>query len=847
MNILNKITIRRLKMNKKRTIVTIIGIVLSTALICAVAGMVTSFQATLKDRAKQTTGNFHVLINNLSQEDLKYVENNQQIKDYFFVQDIGFSSLENSKNKDKPYLWLREYDEKALRSYGIELIAGRLPNNQNEVILSESIYSNGGVKYKIGDVISLKLGSRVYEDGTFIKDASSTFFQTCDRASREEDCQEEFLEEFDTREVTVVGFMRRPSRLVESYTAPGYTIISKLESPASKMDVAILLKHPRQYREFLEDFATALNQEEVDCFINDELLRYEGVLKDGTMQVLVNVSCVVFMIIIVSSVFVIKNSFTISVTERIREYGMLSSIGATRKQVRKSVLFEGFLLGIIGIPLGILSGILAIAVLLFILNLILGEFIQNLNFVYHVPVFAILFSILLSTMTIYLSCIFPAKKASKIAPIEAIRGNREFIKRRQVKTPRFLKKFFSIGGDIAYKNLKRSRKKYRTTVVSLIVSIVMFLSLTALIDYGFKYTNIYYQKLDYDVSIWLNERSRSQGYSILQELSKFDTVDRFSIVRSFDFEISIADYVGQEVQNLIESDSKEMFVSVVSLGAAEYNQFLRHIGVNPDDYQDKAVLIDQVYLYRNEKYYDVRYLNVGEGDVISGSSYDEQKKYSIEIGKVTKERPMGIQKNSIIPHLVISDQMMDALALDYDAMLYVESDHVEEFVKEVEEVKQQNSSLSNLSVYNVRDEIRANNAIILVISIFLYGFIAVITLIGVTNIFNTITTNMSLRKREFAMFRSVGMTKREFNRMIRLESIFYGLKSLLFGIPIGLLLGYFIYRGIQSNLETAFVIPYFQIGLCIVFVMLIVGITMRYSLKKIHKENIIEVIRNDNI
>ena len=161
--------------------------------------------------------------------------------------------------------------------------------------------------------------------------------------------------------------------------------------------------------------------------------------------------------------------------------------------------------------------------------------------------------------------------------------------------------------------------------------------------------------------------------------------------------------------------------------------------------------------------------------------------------------------------------------------------------------KGKNISEDNFMVVNMEEAVKANNAIVLVISIFLYGLITVITLIGITNIFNTITTNMNLRKKEFAMLKSIGMTRKEFNRMIRLESIFYGLKSLIIGIPIGTLLSYAIYKGFETNMGMSYVLPVKAILISIVFVAVVITIIMKYSMSKINKQNIIETIRNDNI
>ena len=136
----------------------------------------------------------------------------------------------------------------------------------------------------------------------------------------------------------------------------------------------------------------------------------------------------------------------------------------------------------------------------------------------------------------------------------------------------------------------------------------------------------------------------------------------------------------------------------------------------------------------------------------------------------------------------------------------------------------------------------------LLIAIFLYGFVAVIALIGITSIFNTITTNMELRKREFATLKSVGMTTKEFNRMISLESFFYGTKSLLIGIPIGIFLSYWLSRLLNEGEDIVkYQIPFTSIFVSIIIVFLLITIIMKYSIIKINKQNTIETIRNENI
>ena len=232
------------------------------------------------------------------------------------------------------------------------------------------------------------------------------------------------------------------------------------------------------------------------------------------------------------------------------------------------------------------------------------------------------------------------------------------------------------------------------------------------------------------------------------------------------------------------------------------------------------------------------------GDVINGK-FENGNTYQIKIATRTDIRPMGLESNySSNGYLIISDSLMNKLDYDYEG-LYINSNNTNKLESDI------NDYLKNTDyeyyLYNVEKDVNAQKSMLLLIAIFLYGFIIVISLIGITNIFNTITTNMNLRSKEFAMLKSIGMTKREFNRLIRLESIFYGTKSLLIGIPLGILGSYAIYKGFQVGNDLGFMFPIQSIIISIIVVFLIIFVIMYVSVKKIDKQNIIETIRNDNI
>ena len=855
MNILKKLTLKSLKLNKKRTIVTIIGIMLSTALICAVAGMITSVQKTLINYAKSHSGNYHVCFKNIPNDELKYIKENKNVQDYFLSKNVGYGKLEKVENEYKPYIFVMEYDKKGLEQGGVTLLEGRMPENSNEIVIPEHLIKSGRINYTIGEKITLNLGKRQTKDGLELTQEDALLTDESEKtesSSTSKSETEDFEEIVDTKEhtYTIVGIIERSNyKGIEGFSAPGYTAISYMdnENDINTANISVLYSNLKDFQKKTEDIKSVIEKNigsSVTVSYNSSLIDYEGGVSDTTMASLYSVGAVVIVIIILSSVFVIRNSFSISVSEKTKQYGMLSSIGATKKQIKKSVLYEGFYIGIIGIPLGILCGMLAVVILLQVVNVLLGDSL-NEKCVFSIPILAIIASIVISAITIYLSCILPARRASKISPIEAIRGNDDIkIKAKKVKTSKITKKLFGIGGVIASKNLKRNKKKYRTTVISLVVSISIFISLSSFLDYGGKIVNVYYKDLGYDISVY---DGTVENYN---EIIKLDNVEEYSYSYMTEGSVDINKY-GSEFGKRIAKDSEETnSITIVLINNDYFKKFIEHLGIQSTNYKDIAILEDDAYEYIDEKTVFENYYSLKTGDSIEITLTNGEKR-TVKISKKTDERPMGYKNvYSNGGYLFVSEDFIQDKSDEksfHMGSLVIKSQNPDELENEINNLKKTNNLYSKLYINNISKYVEENKKIILLISIFLYGFIAVITLIGVTNIFNTITTNMILRSKEFANLKSVGMTTKEFNRMIRLESILYGLKSLLIGIPLGLIGSYCIYNGIAKGLDFGYILPLKSIIIAIIFVFIIVGLTMKYSLNKINKQNIIETIREDNI
>ena len=887
MKVLNELSVKDLKLNKKRSIVIIIGIILSTALICGVAGLVTSFQKTFVETAKKNQGNYHTIFYDVPKDELKYIEENRGVKDYYLSEGIGYSYLPNvtvttsTGAEEKPYVNIIAMDNKFLNNMSIELQNGRLPESDDEIVVSARINQKFKTNYKVGDTITLNVGE--------LKDDASDVDEKNSQSSENE------IINTTPKTYKIVGIINRPTTTIEPYEAEWFTVITKMQTIKKQANIAVLYTNPYDYKkntEYINKMVEVkvgenVDKSEVTIFngldkfyrsykykikINNELLSYEGAsLDDETLKTIYGLGAFIMGIVLVSSVFVIRNGFAISITERLKQYGMLSSIGATKKQIKKSVYFEGFILGIIGIPLGILSGVFAIYILVNVVNYILKDYVSSGTLLtYSMSWVAIVVSVIVSIVTIWLSCRKSAKKASKITPIEAIRSSEDVkLKAKKIKCPKIITKIFKTGGEIAYKNLKRSKKKYRTTVISIIVSVVIFIAISSFIQYGFKMSSSYYTEKNYNYVVYAyttasNEdkekfaEEQAKNYKMLTDISNLPDIGEFSINKTNVFEINmdekheseLTDY-GKDVKARYEESEEDGekidTINVISLSKDVYKRYLKKIGGNYETYKEGAILIDNNITYdeKGKRIQGSMYI-WKKGDTVTGKIND--KEYNIKIVAKTEERPNGVENlYNTHAYFIVSEEFINKTGY-ISASLYTQSNDTEKLDKEIEQYKKENNlTNSNLNTFNMEESIKAENAIVLVISIFLYGFIGVITLIGITNIFNTITTNMNLRKKEFAMLKSIGMTKKEFNRMIRLESIFYGVKSLIIGIPIGIALSYGMYKVFKNSMEMEYVLPYKAIAVAVIFVAVIIGIIMKYSMSKINKQNIIETIRNDNI
>ena len=832
MDFIKGFTKKNMALNKRRTIVTMIGVMLSCALICAVVGMAGSFWESLKQNEIQTNGRFHAEFMQVAKSDLPLISENVNIKKSGTVTRLGCVPVRHTGVKTDYYSSLYSFDADAFDMIAHEIGSGRLPENEQEILVPESL------GLSIGEKTELEIGD--------LDEDTETVF-----TSREK------------RSYTVVGILDSISSWISGFRGPDSCLIT-FGAAEENGFTNVFVECYKPQAAYLHCYQISQQLEKNEAysgFSTSDLTKFQGGIGFTLKKTLGTLVAVILTIILVMSVLVIGNSFRISVSEKISQYGMLASIGATRRQIRRTVLLEGLYIGSLGIVSGVLLGVGVVALLVVIVNLLMSD-VVNLNLVFSLPWWVIPITVLVSALTVYLSCLLPSVQAARISPIEAIRGNNETgkgLSRRRVRTGKLVHKLFGVGGVIALKNLKRSRRKYRTTVISLVVGVSVFIGLSSFIDLGFGLVNTQYARADYSISI----NPRETGYTdqskqlleLYQKIGKLELTDRIWYYGEYPLLVPAAEYASADMQKYMENwnppeEEAMCSMELLILDRDNFAEYASRAGVKNADLSKAAILADEYLAEEGEQTHRIRIYKTREGETIKACEVDERNDttYSFTITRVTDVFPPGYERvYSPGGLMIVSEDYFKTTPRTILNTAYIETDNPGRLVTDIEILAEEAGLSGEIYINNISSEAEGVHRLLITVSIFLYGFIIVITLIGVTNVINTVTTNMNLRAPEFAMLKSVGMTGHEFNRMIRLESLMYGSKSLLIGIPIGIALSVWISHSFSYAYVEAYKLPVAAILECIVFVAVIVGFTMKYAVGKINRQNIIETIRKQNI
>ena len=930
MNVLAKVTRKNLLKNKVRTAVTIIGVILSVAMITAVTTMVATLRGYIVDSTVADVGDWYFCVKGVSDDLEQELRQDSRVERIGRMQALGYAPLAGGQNEYKPYLYVTAWDDDMFDTLPVYLTAGRMPENGREILIPEHVATNGGVAYSLGDTLTLQLGYREWEgqrlwqwSGYYGDSSDVAMYDTTDTPA-DASFEPEHLVEVQTCTFTVVGFYERLSMSgdVEYLSSPGYTVITRADGTNQvlltdlfvrtyKAGDATELQLPLQEEELL----SRIEPEETPRRLlfttrNNNLLAVTTITSDDALnQTILAMGAILLVIILVGSVSLIYNAFAISVSERAKQFGLLSSVGATRKQLRGSVLYEALVIGGIGIPLGLLAGIGGIGVTLhFVGDWFASLFYDNrVTLQLAVPWWSVAAAAGLGLVTILLSAWIPARRASRVTAIDAIRQSQDIrVKAKRLKTPRLVRRLFGFEGEMALKNLKRSRRRYRSTVLSLAVSMILFISASSFSLYMFGGSSQVMDVANYDVSYTYVENYTGDGnwststatvdedkkQAVFSDLLQTEGITGGALVEQVYLDTLIPQSEASEAYYDLYRRQQEDFEA--SFTPEELEQWDGNVYLNAD-----GDIIQMVILYGMDGQAFDRYaqqagVSLPQGDGVSAIALRESYQENMETGRYertpvfasdsprtltlyasgqtsgreglpvsvagyTSTLPTGLQyyNTTSTLYLVISDTALakvrdwaagaekqeDALITSRINMFFESGDSA----KAAQNLKTRLAAmqLPSEAVRDAHEDEEYNRRLQTVLQVFAYGFITLISLITVANVFNTMSTNIHLRRREFAMLQSVGMSPKGFNRMMRFECIFYGLKALLYGLPVSFALMYLMYRSILIGVDVPFMVPWSSVIVSVCSVFLVVFVTMLYATHKIRKENIIDSLKTE--
>ena len=534
-----------------------------------------------------------------------------------------------------------------------------------------------------------------------------------------------------------------------------------------------------------------------------------------------------------------------------------------------TAVFAGGIVGIvsvIAIPIGIVCGTISIdLVFRFIQRFFENSFIADMNLRVVYNPYIIIGSILIVLITIGISAILPAITAAKISPLEAIK-NSSNLKIGKVKDSKIVRFIFKTEGVLAYKNLRRNKKKFRITLFSLIISVVIFISFSGFMKLFIKANQVQSSQMNYDLYLYKNGFAEDDKF--INELKKVKGIENFSINNEYSIGTNVGENnINKGYKELIEKyftkenkNDEVVYNFSNSLFFFPGDEAISKLKLKTGKFDKETAIKENGIILRNKSYYeepgkkgDVSLTNYKVGDIIDAYEIGYDEKNDKEIIETVKLKVLATTEDLLPGQLSSSYMGLDFITYDEvgqklgfninKGRMYISTNKEENTRKAIKEIAEKYG-------YTVNDEIeyaRKNEQSMMAMKVFVYGFVSVISLVSITNIVNTISTNINLRKREFAIIKSIGVTPSGFNKMIYLESLLYGALSLIYGIPIGMGITILMNKTLGDVINLGMVIPWNAIIISFVGIFIITFIASYIPMKKINKENIIDSIRQESI
>lgn len=886
------ITKKYLRFQKNRTTLTIIGIILSVTLITSMGTLAASLRNKMITQTKQQYGDYHVSFNGVSGNAVNKIINNFEVQSYGIISREGFaiinktSEIEMKQNMDAApyrYLNIKEYDKNAMAMLEANTIYGRLPQNSNEIALDQWILEYMKDKPKIGSKIKLTVGKRIdIENGNEI--AANTIGDYGWSA------KEKFQTEAE-KEYTVVGFLENKgvfqsdSFIAKAITFDDYKSINNNK----KYFIYLQMKSMNNINGKAEKIAGNVNisnnksdsagklddptfgSGSVNIQYNNSLLSmYGSSIYEGVNSSIFWAFTLVVVLIIICTVAIIYNSFNISVLERISQYGILRCVGASSDQIRKIVYKEALFLSAIGVPIGLIFGTIVMKFIFYIIGFFsLGSF-YDMRMV--ISPLVIIFSGVLGVLTVFVSAVVPANQAAKVSPLEAVKnsGSTRVDKVKKIKKSLLIKRIFGVEGQFANRNIRRNKTRFRITVFSMVISIALYIVTSGIMSYAFKTGlsdsgNSYTYHLYNKYMLYNNDSSNGIDKSIYMNIKKFSSVEKcyplYSVsvtallpkekVNSRYYELMETLFSVKEGNNFRLGGNS--FVSYGDEGLDELKKNLKSGTIDKDvlNKENGIVLINTAKVYEkkgNSVILDVTNYKVGDEIEVSTESDGKYVYKKVKVVGIADKAILSDKYNDNAGVIMITtpevyknikgdDKISHVFIIAKQGVSHTE---ITDYLKQVQK---------NNAAYGYTDnekDAKENKDTKMIISMLLYGFIFVVLFIGCLNISNTISTNLILRIKEFAVLKAIGMTQQAIKKMILLEGLLYGLVSALYGTIIGTVIYYVVVKMLGGVSEIAWTMPWKDIILAVAGSVVITFICSLLAMRKFKGRIIAEDLRMDN-
>ena len=885
MSITKKLALRHLKQNKTRSVLTVLGITISVVMLTVIFTCATSFAHYYGERAINTNGNWHFFVKTDYESAKKYLLSDSSLKDIGFEKDLSTEEQSYKIYSDKAnYIrtgTIYQGDAQYIKDTVTCKYDGALPKSDNEIMVEQSLIKNNGLELKIGDEIKIAVGSRL--KGDFVILPIKGNYQFGERFEKEKDETFKVVGILHDNEPTERGAIIRGMSDLKSKNLVAYGKLKRI-TPFSYTKInGVFDKFGFTKKK------RAFNVGENTGFLNSRLAF--SIDKNNLPQVLklTAIGIVVFAVIFVSSFAMIYNSFALSVGEQIKYLGMLSSVGATRKQKKKTLYFEGAILGGIGIILGIVLGLLTTFISQSAMNAkimtIMEGYNDNIKYSTHISLWVLCLIVILAALTVFVSIISPVQKAARITAIDAIRKTDEIKRKGKIRTPFIITKLFGFEGDIAFKNLRRNGRKSRTIIACICICAVLFLSCNYFCETFKEASNLDYE-LPYQLTFQYSAESKAQLEKARNYLKTNKRVKRFYSIWEAWYSILRGDINPYDNSRLYDMSfqNESIFVDKYKFIATQDITYTAHL-LDDEDFNAlcKKNGIDYKKYYSPDKDGSIKTIVINGIDRNDEPIFNNNLLgktigcYDIDSEKTERENKLDENGNQVYFYyktgctsiykfcdFIKYDKDNPICNLDSSGVAFyapkcvydkysdddsfyfdygIETDEPYKVEKELKDYLSENEAEGD--VYNNYNWMMKEKSIISAVQFLSYAFILLITLITVFNIINTMTAQIAGRKKELAMLKSVGMTPKEFKKTLIFESMFYGLFGLLFGVPLSLVINRVVGYIISKDNPIPFSVNIWLYLIACVAVFVIIGLTMIYSLKLIKNNSIIDSLKDD--